>query len=65
MKYLEMWIIYFLLVENNIDFEIDFNSKYKPGNIILYDHTSKNYKILILNFKKDFHSKKKKIYYFR
>tara|TARA_Y100000389_G_C17465264_1_gene524909 strand:+ start:4212 stop:4982 length:771 start_codon:yes stop_codon:yes gene_type:complete len=26
-------------VEDNIDFEIDFYSKYKPKNIILYDHT--------------------------
>jgi hypothetical protein len=28
-------------VENNIDFEIDFNLKYKPRKIILYDHTIK------------------------
>ena len=49
-------------VENNIDFEIDFNLKYKPRKIILYDHTIKKLpKKLTLNLsKKDFHSKRRK-----
>lgn len=50
-------------VEDNIDFEIEFNKKYKPKKIFLYDHTvdqlpkKTNFKFI----KKGLSSNKKKI----
>ena len=54
--------LYSFGVENNIDFEIDFYSRYRPKKIFLFDHTIKKLpkKTKFKFIKKGLSSKKKK-----